>query len=26
VEQLLGGHLKLLAILAPPASKEKVQS
>ncbi|QQQ73927.1 amino acid adenylation domain-containing protein [Saccharothrix sp. 6-C] len=26
VEQLLGGHVKLLGALAPPASKEKVQS
>ncbi|MFD0203142.1 MULTISPECIES: hybrid non-ribosomal peptide synthetase/type I polyketide synthase [Saccharothrix] len=26
VEQLLGGHVKLLGILAKPASKEKVQS
>ncbi|NUT49952.1 MAG: amino acid adenylation domain-containing protein, partial [Saccharothrix sp.] len=26
VEQLLGGHVKLLGILATPASKEKVQS
>ncbi|MFE2752616.1 amino acid adenylation domain-containing protein [Actinosynnema sp. NPDC059335] len=26
VEQLLGGHVKVLGALAPPASKEKVQS